>query len=260
MICAWMLTSSAETASSAAMNSGLHGQSARDPGPLPLAAPELVRVSVQRIARQPDDLDQLLCPPRRRAAARDAVDAQRLGEHRADRHSRVQRRVRVLEDHLHPATHLAQRIPLQSGHVHAVELDPTVGGVDQPDHGSSERRLAATGLPHQAERLATLDVERDAIHGAHGADLTLEDDPLGDREVDLQPFGAQERDGSRLASEPGAVSGSATASVTRRAPPRTRTERASPPRPGTSTPPRARRPRPGPARVAASPAGSDPGR
>ena len=198
MICAWMLTSSAETASSAAMNSGCTARARAIPARWRWPPRELVRVAVERIARQPDDLDQLLCAPRRRAAARDPVDAQRLGQHRADRHPRVQRRVRVLEDHLHPAAHLAQRIPLQGGHVHPVELDPTVRGVHQPDHGSSERRLAAAGLPHQPERLAALDVERDAVHGAHGADLSLEDDPLGDREVDLQPFGAQERDGSRF--------------------------------------------------------------
>ena len=60
------------------MNSGLHRQGARDPGPLALAARELVRIAVERVARQPDDLDQLLCAPRRRAA-RSAIPWTRSG-------------------------------------------------------------------------------------------------------------------------------------------------------------------------------------
>ena len=39
-------------------------------------------------------------------------------------------------------------------------------------------RLAAAGLAHQAERLALLDVEADAIDRLDRADLALEDDPL----------------------------------------------------------------------------------
>ena len=68
----------------------------------------------------------------------------------------------------------------------SVELDAPVGRVDQPDHRPREGRLAAARLAHQAQRLAAAHVERHAVDGAHVADVALEDEPLRDREVDLQ--------------------------------------------------------------------------
>ena len=159
----------------------------------------------------------------------DAVDAQRLGEHRADRHPRVQRRVRVLEDHLHPAADPAQPVALQRGHVDPVEADLAVGGVDEADHGAGERRLAAAGLADEAERLPAADLQRDAVDGPDRADLALEDHALGDREVDLEPIGAQERltGRGRLRSQRGRRLDDRV--VTMRAPPRSRRARAPPP-------------------------------
>jgi len=37
--------------------------------------------------------------------------------------------------------------------------------------------------PDDSQRLAAVDVERDAVDRPHGADPPLEDDPLGDGEV-----------------------------------------------------------------------------
>ena len=50
MICAWMLTSSAEIGSSAMMKSGLERERAGDRDALALAAGELVRVALRRLA------------------------------------------------------------------------------------------------------------------------------------------------------------------------------------------------------------------
>ena len=86
MICAWMLTSSAEIGSSATMNSGSHRERARDADALALAAGEFVRIAVRRRREQADHVEQfarrarVVCAPRRR----DAVKAQRLGEDLAD--------------------------------------------------------------------------------------------------------------------------------------------------------------------------------
>ena len=46
MICAWIETSSAETGSSQAMNSGLRRQSARDADALALTAAHLVGITI----------------------------------------------------------------------------------------------------------------------------------------------------------------------------------------------------------------------
>ena len=64
------------------------------------------------------------------------------------------------------------------------------GGVEQTHHDARERGLAAAGLPHQAERLARIDLEVDAVDRVHVADVVLEQDPARDREVLLQPLDA----------------------------------------------------------------------
>jgi hypothetical protein len=59
------------------------------------------------------------------------------------------------------------------------------GRLDEPDDGPGEGRLAAARLADEPERLAAVHVERHAVHGAHVAHAALEDQALGDREVDL---------------------------------------------------------------------------
>ena len=86
-------------------------QRARDADPLTLAARELVREPVVVLRVQTDDLEQLLDAPlalRRRA---DAVELERLADDEADALARVERRVRVLEDHHH--------VPPQRAHLAA---------------------------------------------------------------------------------------------------------------------------------------------
>ena len=105
--CAWIETSSAETGSSATMNSGLSGQGPRDADALALAAAELVRVAPDRVLRQADQLEQLAHPSCSVGALGQAV-------HRSGSASMdpivmrgFREAVRVLEDHLHPAPHAA---------------------------------------------------------------------------------------------------------------------------------------------------------
>ena len=61
------------------------------------------------------------------------------------------------------------------------------GRLEQPGDQPARRRLAAAGLADEAEGLALCDGEVDAVDGLHGADLLLEDDAAGHREVLLQP-------------------------------------------------------------------------
>ena len=82
----------------------LQRERARDADALALAAGELVRVAVVVLRVEPDRVHQLLDRPLALALARlELVDRERLADDRADRLARVQRRVRVLEDHLHLA-------------------------------------------------------------------------------------------------------------------------------------------------------------
>ena len=127
-----------------------------------------MRIAVAVLGLQPDPVEQLGDPPLDPAPLAPAVDQQRLADDLADRHARVERGVRVLEDHLHLA---AQRraAPRRAGRrcrCRRTGLRPPVG--------SSSRRtarpsvgLAAAGFADQPERLASLDGEADAVDRAH---------------------------------------------------------------------------------------------
>ena len=103
MICAWIETSSADTGSSQTMKSGLTRERARDADALALPARELVRVARRRVRGQADDARAARArAPAPLASRREPVHPQRLADDAADAVPRVQRRERVLEDHLHP--------------------------------------------------------------------------------------------------------------------------------------------------------------
>ena len=104
---------------------------------------------------------------------------------RADGQARVQRRVRVLEDHLHIAALAAQLARARRRQFHAHELDRAGRRLVELEDGPSDRRLAAAGLADQAERLATADAERHVVDRSHPADPALED-PLAHRELHPQ--------------------------------------------------------------------------
>ena len=86
-----------------------------------------------------------------------ACQAERLDRLRddfADRHSRIERRVRILEDHLQVPALLAQLARRQVRQVRASEEHFAGRRLDQPQDRAAERGLAAAGLADQAQRLA----------------------------------------------------------------------------------------------------------
>ena len=133
---------------------------------LALSAGELVRVTARRVGGQADDLEQVADLRARLAPAREAVGPQRLADDAADAVARVERRERILEDHLHPPAQRPQLVLAELGDVLAVEEDPAArsacrgGGSRAPD-----RRFAAAGLADEPERLAAVDRQRDAVDG-----------------------------------------------------------------------------------------------
>ena len=92
---------------------GLEDQRPGDPDPLPLAARELVRVAPGVVRGEADEVHDPLdlgAALRRRP---DAVDPEALADAVADRRPRIERRVRVLEDDLHPLPVRLERLALQ---------------------------------------------------------------------------------------------------------------------------------------------------
>ena len=186
------------------MTSGLQRERPGDADALPLAAGELVRVAVDVLGVQAD--------ARRAAPGRAAraialrrhlgVDLERLADDVADRHPRVQRRVRVLHDHLDVAAQPAQLASRTSRTCPGPRSTavPAVG-FSRPHQQLGQRGLAAAGLADDAERLALLQLEADAVDRLDRADLLLEDDAAGDREVLDQVLDPDDRLGSRGASD-----------------------------------------------------------
>ncbi len=143
----------------------LDDQRAGDADPLPLAAAELVRVATGVVGHEADEVHH---PAHLRGALRrgaDAVDPQALADAVADRRSRIERRVRVLEDDLHPPPERLEGAALDLRDVGPVERDRARRGLDQPQEQPPDRRLARSRLAHEPERLAAADVEADPGHG-----------------------------------------------------------------------------------------------
>jgi hypothetical protein len=108
-----------------------------------------------------------------------------------ERHARIERRERILEDHLHLAAERAQlrgpqpapsRPPIRRPP--ASDLPP--GRLDGPQHAARGGGLAAAALTNEAERLALVDVEVHAVDRAHVADRALEKALLDGEEL-LEP-------------------------------------------------------------------------
>ncbi len=128
--------------------------------------------------------------------------SERLADDVADRHAGVERGVGVLEDHLDVAPHRLQRPAGQPGDVLALVADLARGGPLQVHQHPGHRRLAAAGLADDAQRLAPVQVEGDAVDRLDGADLPPEQDALGEREVLDQAADLQDRLGRPLVRRP----------------------------------------------------------
>src|SRR5690242_7652772 len=83
----------------------------------------------------------------------------------ADRHARVERGIRVLEDDLHLATQRADRDAI----AHRCPVEHQLARIrdEQMQQQPRQRRLAATGLTDDAEGLALAHRERDAVDRLH---------------------------------------------------------------------------------------------
>ncbi len=162
---------------------GAQGQGAGDRYPLALAAGEFVGVLPGEARGQADCAHQLIDPGPDLALGADAVGEQGLGERRVHGHPRVERRIGILEDHLHLAPAGQQLGPGRAAQVAAPEEHGAPGRRHELEDRARERRLSAAGFPHQAQHLALADGKRDAIHRADGARLAPEEETLVDGEI-----------------------------------------------------------------------------
>ncbi len=113
------------------------------------------------------------------------MDDEGFLDDRAHAHARIERFGGILEDHLEIPAQRTQRPLAGAGDVGAAEVDGAGGGFEQADDGLAEGGFAAAGFADEAEGFAGSDVQRDAVHGAHGAGLA-QHDAAAHREVDAQ--------------------------------------------------------------------------
>ena len=136
-------------------------QSARDVDALTLAAGELVRIAVDVLAVEADDLHQVDDALHALVLVGDGlVDDHRLLDDLRAGLARIERRVRILEDHLHVLALLLRTRPLEVERL-ALEEDLAGGRLMQTHDAAAQRRLAAAGLADDAERLAAVHLQVD---------------------------------------------------------------------------------------------------
>jgi len=152
-----------------------------------------VRVAVGEVGIQADGLEQLLHALVALVLGHQVVDLKRLTDDVPDGHAGIERRIWVLENHLEVTPHAAHVATIEFGQVGATEVDFARGRLIELENGATGRTLAAARFTHQTQRFTLAHAERDAINRFDGADLTLKDDPLGEREVHLEVFDLQDR-------------------------------------------------------------------
>ncbi len=82
-------------------------------------------------------------------------------------HSRVQRCIRVLINHLYCLPECFQfGLPFDAADVFAIKDNPAGSRLIQADNAAAGRRLAATRFAHQSESFSFINVEADVIHSS----------------------------------------------------------------------------------------------
>src|SRR5207253_823961 len=113
----------------------------------------LVWIAVGGGGRQPDELAQLAYAGGAPASRGEVERRQRVRDLRPDLAPRIQRRVRVLEDHLEADELPRTGASRERRHCPAVEAHLAGHRLDEADRGAGEARLAAPGLAHEADDL-----------------------------------------------------------------------------------------------------------
>jgi hypothetical protein len=119
------------------------------------------RIELDEIAQLRDALAEL-------TAAYARVLHQRFSDGIVDRHLRVERGVRVLEDGLDFLSRVTQLAAFQRGQIGSVDGDGSRGRIHQTQRQSADCRLAGSALAYQPERLAFSNFK---VHSVDGIDV-----------------------------------------------------------------------------------------
>ena len=144
---------------------GLHGERAGDADARALAARELVRIAAHQRRIETDAVQHrgdVVAALRR---AHETVRDRRLADDVDDAHARIERRIRILEDHLQLellATRLSRCL---SAKALAAPVALARGKRQQAGGEPSERRFAAAGFADEADHFAGMHGDVDVVDG-----------------------------------------------------------------------------------------------
>ena len=178
--CAWMDTSSAETGSSATMKRGLVASARAIADALALPARELVRVAVGELGPESHQRQELL-HARRAVSSRvpRAWTSRGSPTMRRHVHAGVERRVRVLEDHLHVPPRSRKARAGQGREVRRPGSAPRLPWASRA--GAAPVPVVDLPQPLSPTRPSvspSADVEGEPVHGGDGAHLSSQQPTL----------------------------------------------------------------------------------
>ena len=174
---------------------GVDREGPRDADALALAAGELVRKAVENVTGHPHLLEQVPALALQ-LVSRHPANLQRGGQDLAHSLARVERRLRILEDHLHLLADRLQAPSAALGDVLAAEADRSRGRLDEPHQDADQRRLAATRFADDPERLALAQRKRHIVDGMHMPDLAIDHHPGLDRKEDPEVIDVEQERGA----------------------------------------------------------------
>ena len=169
----------------------LCGQGPRDRDALPLTARQLVRVlRGDRLGGdEADRLEQLVHAGGHLVVFHDAMDPERSGDVVVDPLDGIQRRERILEDHLHLRSERAHpSAATQAGDVFVLEHDRAPRRLVQVAEQACHGALAAAALPHEGRDASAPQGEADVVYRAQRL-------PTASPEARADRKGARERPG-----------------------------------------------------------------
>ena len=107
-----------------------------------------MRISVNVLGIEANDVEQLANAIHALLGRTDAMDDHGLGNNLADRHTRIERCIRILEDELHVAAHILELGLVHLGDIFALKVHLAGRRRVEVHDGAAGGGLTATGFAH----------------------------------------------------------------------------------------------------------------
>src|SRR2546425_12789396 len=109
----------------------------------------------------------------------------RLCDERPNRVTRIQRGIRVLEDHLHALACQSQFLAIHLGQIFVTKQNLPGCRFIQPYDGTANGRFTGTTFTYKPQSLSAFDAKTDAVNSTHITDYPLENNALRQEELHL---------------------------------------------------------------------------